>query len=71
MTGPAGTPDAAIARLNAEFVRALQTPQVREQWRAMDFDTLPSTPEEFTRFMQAESRKWAEAVKLSGFKAGE
>ena len=71
LAAPAGTPDAAIARLNAEFVRALQSSQVREQWRAMDFDTLPSTPEEFTRFMQAESRRWAEAVKLSGFKAAE
>jgi tripartite-type tricarboxylate transporter receptor subunit TctC len=68
---PAGTPDAVIAKLNEAFVKALKSETIREQWRAMDFEPLPSTPEEFTRFMQAESRRWAEAVKISGFKATE
>ncbi|MBL8346856.1 MAG: tripartite tricarboxylate transporter substrate binding protein [Rubrivivax sp.] len=71
LVAPAGTPDALVARLNAEFVKALNSQTIKDQWRAMDFDPLPSTPEEFTRFMQAESRRWAEAVKISGFKAGE
>ena len=71
LVAPAGTPDALIARLNAEFVKALNSTTIREQWRAMDFEPLPSTPEEFTRYMQAESKRWAEAVKLSGFKASE
>jgi tripartite-type tricarboxylate transporter receptor subunit TctC len=71
LVAPAGTPDAVVARLNAEFVRALNSQVIRDQWRAMDFEPLPSTPEEFTRFMQAESKRWAEAVRISGFKAGE
>jgi hypothetical protein len=32
---------------------------------------MPSTPDEMARFSQAESRRWAEAVKISGFKATE
>jgi tripartite-type tricarboxylate transporter receptor subunit TctC len=71
LVAPAGTPDAAITRLNAEFVKALNSPTIREQWRAMDFEPLPSTPDELTRFVQQESKRWAEAVKLSGFKAAE
>lgn len=71
LVAPAGTPDAAITRLNAEFVKALNSATIREQWRAMDFEPLPSTPDELTRFVQQESRRWAEAVKLSGFKAAE
>ena len=71
LVAPAATPDAQITRLNAEFVKALKSETIREQWRAMDFEPLPSTPEEFRSFMQAESRRWAEAVKLSGFKATE
>jgi tripartite-type tricarboxylate transporter receptor subunit TctC len=67
----AGTPDAAVARLNTELVKALNSPAIREQWKAMDFEPLPSTPEELTRFVQGESRRWAEAVRLSGFKASE
>ena len=71
LVAPAATPDAQITRLNAEFVKALKSDTIREQWRAMDFEPLPSTPDEFKSFMQAESRRWAEAVKLSGFKATE
>ena len=37
----------------------------------MGFEPLPSTPDEFSRYAQAESRRWAEAVKISGFKATE
>lgn len=71
LVAPAGTPDAAINRLNAEFVKALNSTTIKEQWRAMDFEPLPSSPEELGRFVQQESRRWAEAVKLSGFKAAE
>ena len=71
IAAPAGTPDAIIARLNAEFVKALRSAEIREKWSAMGFEPLPSTPEEFTRFSQTESRRWAEAVKISGFKAAE
>ncbi len=71
LVAPAATPDGLIAKLNAEFVKALRSSEIVDKWRAMDFDPLPSTPQEFTRYMQAESRRWAEAVKLSGFKASE
>jgi len=71
IAAPAGTPDAVIARLNTEFVRALRSTEIRDKWQAMGFEPLPSTPEEFTRFAQAESKRWAEAVKISGFKASE
>ena len=71
IVAPAGTPDAIIARLNAEFGKALRSVEIRDKWATMGFEPLPSTPDEFTRFAQAESRRWAEAVKISGFKATE
>ena len=71
LVAPVATPDALIAKLNAEFVKVLKSETIREQWRAMDFEPLPSTPDEFRSFMQAESKRWAEAVKISGFKASE
>ena len=71
VVAPAGTPDVAASRLNAEFVKALRSQEIRDKWRAMDFETLPSTPDELRRFAQADSKRWAEAVKLSGFKASE
>ena len=71
IVAPTGTPDAAVAKLNAEFVKILRSQEIRDKWRAMDFETLPSTPEEFTKYAQADSKRWAEAVKISGFKASE
>lgn len=71
IVAPALTPDAAVARLNAEFVKALRSTEIKEKWRVADFETLPSTPEEFSKFAQADSKRWAEAVKISGFKASE
>ncbi len=68
---PAATPDAVVARLNTEFVKALNSKEIKDKWRAMDFETLPSTPEEFTSFARLDSKRWAEAVKISGFKASE
>ena len=68
---PAGTPDAIIARLNTEFVRALKSQEIKDKWKVMDFEPLPSTPEEFAKFAAADSKRWAEAVKISGFKASE
>jgi tripartite-type tricarboxylate transporter receptor subunit TctC len=71
LVASAGTPDAALARLDTEFVKALNSPIIREQWRAMDFEPLPSTPDELTRFVRAESGRWAEAVKVAGIEASE
>ncbi len=71
VVAPAATPDAAVARLNAEFVKALRSTEIKDKWRVADFETLPSTPEEFSKFAQADSKRWAEAVKISGFKASE
>jgi hypothetical protein len=34
----------------------------------VDFTPLPTTPQEVSRFVQAESARWAEAVRISGFK---
>ncbi|MGE0796825.1 MAG: Bug family tripartite tricarboxylate transporter substrate binding protein [Lautropia sp.] len=71
LVAPAGTPDPVIARLNQAFVQALRSPEIIEKWRAMDFQPLPSTPEEFARFAAGDSKRWAEAVRISGFKVNE
>ncbi len=71
IAAPAGTSDAIISRLNTEFTKALRSAEIRDKWAAVAFEPMPSTPEETARFAQAESKRWAEAVKISGFKAAE
>jgi tripartite-type tricarboxylate transporter receptor subunit TctC len=68
---PAGTPDAVIQKLNADFGAALRTTEVRERWATMGFEPLPSTPAELDQFMRTESKRWGDAVRVSGFKAAE
>ncbi|MEW5862339.1 MAG: tripartite tricarboxylate transporter substrate binding protein [Pseudomonadota bacterium] len=66
---PARTPDEVVARLNSEILRALEAPEVRERLRAMGSET-PAirTSEEFTAFVAAEGRIYAELVRRSGAK---
>ena len=71
VSAPAATPDAVIASVNRELVKALRAQEVKDKWRAMDFETLPSTPEELARFVAADYKRWGEAVRISGFKANE
>lgn len=71
ISAPAGTPDATIQRLNAELGKVLRSAELREKWRALDFESLPMTPDEFNQFVQADARRWSEAVSISGFKASE
>ena len=71
VSAPAGTPDAVIASVNRELVKALRAQEVKDKWRAMDFETLPSTPEELARFVAADFKRWGDAVRISGFKANE
>jgi tripartite-type tricarboxylate transporter receptor subunit TctC len=71
IAAPVGTPDGVISRLNTEFGKALRSAEIRDKWASVGFEPLPSTPDEFTRFAQAESKRWSEAVKISGFKAAE
>jgi len=71
IAAPAGTPDAIVARLNTEINKAMLVPEVRAKWRSMDFEALAMTPAELQRFIAADSSRWAEAVRLSGFKATE
>lgn len=71
ISAPAGTPDATIQRLNTELGKVLRSSELREKWRALDFEALPMTPEEFNQFVQTDARRWSEAVSISGFKASE
>ncbi len=71
LLAPAATPDALVQKLNAELTRALKSDEVREKFRAMDFVPMPTSPEEFTEYMRRDSKRWQEAVRLSGFKAAE
>ncbi len=65
---PAGTPPAIVKRLNAEIVKALNLPEVREKLSGLGAEIVADSPEEFSALVKAEVAKWADVVKKSGAK---
>ena len=66
LLAPAGTPAAVVSRLSVETVNGMRHPQTREALGRLGFDVVASSPEEFSRWIRAESEKWARVIRLSG-----
>ena len=64
--GPQGIPKPIVTRLNAELIKVMRSPEVRERIRAQFFDPWTSTPEEFAALIRADAVKWGKIVKESG-----
>jgi tripartite-type tricarboxylate transporter receptor subunit TctC len=69
LLGPAHLPREVVTRTNAEVVRILKEPAVRDKLSHQGADPVGSTPEELADYMRAETAKWAPVVKASGAKA--
>jgi len=68
MMAPAGTPREIIVKVNAEAVKALQSPALKERLAALGLEPVGSSPEAARAFIQAEIAKWAPVVKAAGAK---
>ncbi|UHJ64201.1 Bug family tripartite tricarboxylate transporter substrate binding protein [Melaminivora jejuensis] len=68
LMAPAGTPKAAIDRLNKAFTDALKAPETKTRFEALLAEPVPTTPEQFNAFMAAERAKYQQVVKASGAK---
>jgi tripartite-type tricarboxylate transporter receptor subunit TctC len=69
IVAPAKTPEAVLDKLNAEIVRMLQQPDVKQRLDALAFTPVGGTRTEFAAFIKSEIAKWGKAVKESGAKA--
>ena len=68
IVAPAKTPPAIIAKLNAEVVKALNSPDVREQMAAIGNEPLPSSPEALAQHIIEQVGKMKEIIRLAGIK---
>lgn len=66
LLAPAGTPGDIISRLSVETMQGMQAPDAREALGKQGFDVVASTPEAFSRWIKAESNKWARVIRASG-----
>lgn len=65
---PAGTPDDVLNKLNAEIVKALALPDVKERLSSQGAETVGNTRGEFTAFIRAEMVKYEKLIRMSGAK---
>lgn len=65
---PAGTPPAAVQRLNAEVVKALANPELRERFTSQGAQIVGSTPEQLTDHIRKQTALWAKVIKSAGIK---
>ncbi len=68
LLGPAGMPPAAVTALSNAALASLQTQEVKDRLFASGVELRPMPPDEFTRLIDSEIKKWAQVVKASGAK---
>ena len=66
LVAPAGTPLEVVAKLNAAFVAALNSPEAKTRFAALMAEPVASSPEQFAAFMKSELAKYEKVVKASG-----
>jgi tripartite-type tricarboxylate transporter receptor subunit TctC len=63
---PAATPAPVVQKLNAEIAKALREPKVAERMAQLGLAVVADSPEQFARFVAAESEKMRKLVQASG-----
>ena len=66
LLAPAGTPPDIVHRIQVEVAKSLSTPAIKEKLLLQGAIPSGNTPQEFAKFIAAETSKWAKVVKLSG-----
>ena len=66
--GPANLPKDVVARVNAEMIKALQSPDLLKKLSGQGADVASSTPEQFGKLIQDDIARWGKIVKESGAK---
>ncbi|MSP97340.1 MAG: tripartite tricarboxylate transporter substrate binding protein [Betaproteobacteria bacterium] len=69
LLAPAGTPRPIVAKIHAEVVKILATPEMKERFLTnIGGDPVGGTPEQFAADIKTDIARWAKIVKDSGIK---
>ena len=64
-----GTPADIVRRLNTEITRIVEMPEVRQRWAVLGAEPIPTTPEQFDRFIAAQVATLTKLARGAGIKA--
>jgi tripartite-type tricarboxylate transporter receptor subunit TctC len=68
LSAPARTPKEVIARINADVLRVLHSPELAERLKAEGSDPVGNSPEQFAVFLREETAKWSKVIKFANIK---
>ena len=66
MLAPVHISKEVLTKLNVEFNRALTLPDVKERLSALAMEAGGGSPDDFARFIKADTEKWARIIKEAG-----
>jgi tripartite-type tricarboxylate transporter receptor subunit TctC len=66
VVAPGKTPKPIVDKLNAEMVKALRDPEVKQRLAEMGSSEVAGTPDQFGALIKSEIAKWGPVVKASG-----
>ena len=66
---PTGTPRAVIDRLNAESVKAMSAPDMRERFAKLGGEIHTRDPEQTAEFLRAENERWGKVIREANIRA--
>lgn len=69
IVAPAGTPKSIIDKLNAETSQILMTRDTKQRFNQIGMESVGGTPQDFARFLQAESQKWSKVIAAAHLQA--
>lgn len=69
IVAPAKTPPEIVAKLSADIVKAVQSPEGRAKMEEAGFRVTGTSQQEFARTIAADTVTWGKAVAATGFKA--
>jgi tripartite-type tricarboxylate transporter receptor subunit TctC len=63
---PTATPQPILTKLNADIIKALNMPDLRQRLADNGVDAAPMSREEYAAFISSEMKKWAKVIKDAG-----
>lgn len=66
LAAPGGTPAPIVAKLNADLVKALTHPEIRERFQKLGGEPRLRSPADMNAFVSGEIHKWKDVVAKSG-----
>jgi len=65
LTAPARTPKEIVAKINADALKVIRSPELIEKLKAEGSDPVGSSVSDYARFLREETEKWAKVIRFA------